>query len=147
MSRKGFIVLALMFSVCSLTACNSSVSKSVSKEVTTVSTKSTSSTSSVVSKADSSKPTVILFYAQWCGYCKTMFPLFQELQAKYKNDVNFFYIDIDSEKGKALSLQYRTKQGGVPDTQFYNAEGKLIEEFLGASSKERIESNIKNLLH
>jgi thiol-disulfide isomerase/thioredoxin len=138
MSGKTFKALALIVSICTLAACNSSVSKEASKA---------SSTNEMLgTKADSKKPTVILFYAQWCGYCKQMFPMFQELQPKYKDRVNFFYIDIDSEKGKALATQYRTKQAGVPDTQFYNAEGKLMEEFLGASPIERIETNIKNLL-
>jgi thiol-disulfide isomerase/thioredoxin len=131
--------IAIVIFLFALTACNNSISKQASKA---------SSRNELVTstKAKSKKPAVILFYAQWCGYCKQMFPLFQELQAKYQKDVNFFYIDIDSEKGKELALQYRTKQNGVPDTQFYNKEGKLMEEFLGASSIERIESNIKNLL-
>ena len=138
MSLKTLKILVLLLSLSSLTACNSSVPSKASK--------ASSNSNLTGTTADSQKPTVILFYAQWCGYCKQMFPMFQELQAKYKNDVNFFYIDIDSEKGKVLAKQYRTKQGGVPDTQFYNAQGKLIEEFLGATSRERIESNIKNIL-
>lgn len=147
MSNKTFAAIALILSLCSLTACNSSVSKVTTEASKEVSKKVSKEEVVKVVANNKPKPTVILFYAQWCGYCKTMFPAFQELQAKYKNDVNFFYIDIDSEKGKTLAAQYRTKQGGVPDTQFYNAEGKLIEEFLGATSKDRIEANIKNLLH
>ena len=139
MPRKTFKAIALIVAICTLAACHSSVSKEASKAA--------SKTGEMLStKADSKKPTVILFYAQWCGYCKKMFPMFQELQPKYKDRVNFFYIDIDSEKGRALATQYRTKQSGVPDTQFYSADGKLMEELLGLTPIERIEANIKSLL-
>ncbi len=130
--------IILIISLFSLSACNSIVTKQASKAA--------SNNELISSSVEGKKPAVILFYAQWCGYCKQMFPMFQELQAKYHKEVNFFYIDIDSERGQELAKQYRTKQNGVPDTQFYNKDGKLIEEFLGASTIERIESNIKNLL-
>ncbi len=138
MLNKTLRTVTLITSLVTLTACNNGITKQAKKAAST--------NELIGTDASSKKPAVIMFYAQWCGYCKQMFPLFRELQAKYQKDVNFFYIDIDSERGKELAKQYRTKQNGVPDTQFYNKEGKLIEEFLGASSIERIEANIKNLL-
>ncbi len=135
MLNKILVIVSLF----ALAACNSIVTKQADKAAV-------SNNELISSSIKERKPAVILFYAEWCGYCKQMFPVFRELQAKYQKDVNFFYIDIDSEKGKELAQQYRTKQNGVPDTQFYNKDGKLVEEFLGASSKDRVEANIKNLL-
>ena len=138
MLSKTFKTTILVISLLTLAACNSIVSKQADRAA--------SDKKLISSDVKGKKPAVILFYAEWCGYCKEMFPLFRELQTKYQEEVNFFYIDIDSEKGKELAKQYRTKQNGVPDTQFYNKEGKLIEEFLGVSSMERLEASIKQLL-
>ena len=87
-----------------------------------------------------------MFYANWCGYCKKMFPVFKELQAKYNNDINFFYIDIDTKRGGQLARQYRTKKGGVPDTQFYNAEGELLGERLGAIKPQELTQLVVSLI-
>lgn len=88
-----------------------------------------------------------MFYANWCGYCKKMFPTFRSLQEKYKQEINFFYIDIDTKRGGELAKQYRTKQGGVPDTLFYNSKGELLEEKLGAIAPAILTKKIESLLN
>lgn len=87
-----------------------------------------------------------MFYANWCGYCKKMFPAFQTLQEKYNKEINFFYIDIDSARGAELARQYRTKQGGVPDTQFYDNAGNLVDEQLGAMPTEQLSAKVQSLI-
>ena len=45
-----------------------------------------------------SKPAIIDFYATWCGPCKRVAPIMDELAEKYKGKVNFYKIDTDEEK-------------------------------------------------
>ncbi len=142
MHRKILLLVTLFC----FTLCNVNAKTSESQTVTNTTVKETKTISTTTVASTEKLPTVILFYAKWCGYCKKMFPLFETLQAKYKGRVNFFYIDIDSQRGKELALQYRTKEGGIPDTQFYNAAGKLVDESMGALPMEKLEAGIKNIL-
>lgn len=91
------------------------------------------------------KPSVVMFYAPWCGYCKMMFPVMQELQGKYKQ-ANFFYINIDDPDGRKLAQTYKGGLNGVPEVHFYNQKGLLISSALGARSKEVLEANMKSIL-
>ncbi|MDA0771766.1 MAG: thioredoxin family protein [Cyanobacteria bacterium] len=129
-----YFVLLCLFAV--LFGCNNSVKSSE--------TAKTDVTARITSEK---KPSVIMFYANWCGYCKKMFPTFRSLQEKYKQEINFFYIDIDTKRGAELARQYRTKQGGVPDTLFYNSQGELLEEKLGAIAPEILTKKVESLLN
>ncbi len=51
-----------------------------------------------------SKPAIIDFYATWCGPCKKVAPIMDELAEKYKGKVNFYKIDTDEEKELAGSV-------------------------------------------
>lgn len=44
------------------------------------------------------KPAIIDFYATWCGPCKKVAPIMDELAEKYKGQVNFYKVDTDQEK-------------------------------------------------
>jgi len=50
------------------------------------------------------KPAIIDFYATWCGPCKKVSPIMDELAEKYKGEVNFYKIDTDQEKELAGSV-------------------------------------------
>jgi len=45
-----------------------------------------------------SKPAIIDFYADWCGPCKRVAPIMDELAEKFKGQVNFYKINTDEEK-------------------------------------------------
>ena len=66
----------------------------------------------------SDKPTLVDFFATWCGPCKMLTPVFAEAAKKY-TDVKFVSVDIDKlpETAKAFNVQ------AVPTVVFINAEG------------------------
>lgn len=50
----------------------------------------------------SKKPALVLFYADWCGYCIRFMPIYQELSEKYKKELNFSKVNVEDKKYKSV---------------------------------------------
>ena len=60
----------------------------------------------------SKKPVLVLFYANWCGYCIRFMPLFQTMAEKYADDMVFSKVDVEDPKYQQLVKD--TGIGGFP---------------------------------
>lgn len=87
------------------------------------------------------KPVVIDFYADWCGPCKMMTPVFDELSEKYDGKISFCKLNIDEEKKLAIA----NKVMSIP-TFLFIKNGREIERFTGALNIHDLEAKIQNLL-
>lgn len=76
------------------------------------------------------------FYAEWCGPCKMMSPVLENLQDK----IDIIKVDID--KFEKLTLKYRIMS--VPTLIFF-VDGKKEEELIGFRTEEDLEEVINNL--
>lgn len=74
------------------------------------------------------------FYAEWCGPCKMLGPVLEEL------DCEVIKVDVDKHNGLAI------KNGvmSVP-TVFIYKNGEIVDKFIGFRSKEEIEEILKNI--
>lgn len=69
------------------------------------------------------------FEASWCGPCKALRPIFQNVATKY-NDVIFSYIDID--ENVEITAKYNVRS--VP-TVVIEKDGKEVQRFVGVQSE------------
>lgn len=92
-------------------------------------------------KFEGGRPAIIDFYATWCGPCKAIAPILEELAQKYDGKIDVYKVDVDKEKELAAAFSIssipavlfipmkdapRMQQGAMPKEQFE----KIVTEFL-----------------
>lgn len=87
------------------------------------------------------RPCVIDFTATWCGPCRKMAPVLEELAKQYDGKVDFYKIDIDDEPELAAVFGI----SAVPALLFCPLKG-IPRGAMGAQPKEELEKSIKNFL-
>lgn len=65
-------------------------------------------------------PAVIDFYADWCGPCKMIAPVIEQLSEEYKDRVRFYKVDTEAEQELAMAFGIRS----IPSLLFIPMEGK-----------------------
>lgn len=86
------------------------------------------------------KLVVVDFYADWCGPCQMMGPVFEELSQEM-SDVKFVKINVD--ENSKLATQYSVFS--IPTFLIFK-EGKVIDQMVGTMSKERMKEKINQHL-
>ena len=76
-------------------------------------------------------PTVIDFYATWCGPCKTIAPVFQVLKGEYGEKINFVSVDVDADNETARRYGIEA----MPTFVILDSEGKEIRRIVGADAE------------
>lgn len=65
-------------------------------------------------------PAVIDFYADWCGPCKMIAPIMEELSGEYEGKVNFYKIDTEAQQELAAAFGIQS----IPSILFIPMDGK-----------------------
>ncbi|MEI8230400.1 MAG: thioredoxin [Candidatus Peregrinibacteria bacterium] len=78
-------------------------------------------------------PVLVDFYATWCGPCKIMHPVMEELAQDYAGKIKVVKIDVDAEG--ELASQFNIMS--IPTFVFFK-DGKPLKSFMGAQPKESV---------
>ena len=89
----------------------------------------------------SSKPMVIDFFATWCGPCKQLAPILDEIEQNHKGEVIFKRIDVDQEP--ELAQEFRIE--AIPTLMFVTPKGDY-QTLMGLQEAEVLEAKIAELL-
>lgn len=92
-------------------------------------------------KYEGSKPCLIDFYADWCGPCKTVAPILEELQQEYGE--NLVIYKIDTEQEQELSGMFGIQS--IPSLLFVPVDGQP-QMAMGALPKDTFEKAISDVL-
>jgi thioredoxin 1 len=92
--------------------------------------------------AEVGKPglTMVKFSAVWCGPCRVLAPVVDELAARYAGKVNSVSVNIDESPETTAACDIM----GVPTIVFFKS-GKEVGRLFGGGSKQAIEAEIKRL--
>ena len=85
------------------------------------------------------KVKLIDFWAEWCGPCKIMHPIIEELEKEYGDKIKIEKYDVDDAKNQEIVRKYRVVS--MP-TYFIEKNGKVLQQLVGAQSK----STLTNIL-
>jgi len=84
---------------------------------------------------------VVDFYADWCGPCKMMAPVFEQAQADYEGRVVLAKVNVDESRDIAM----KNKILGVPTMIFFK-DGKIVDRATGVLDKGALYSKIDSLI-
>ena len=87
------------------------------------------------------KPAIVDFTATWCGPCKRLSPILEELAKEYKGKIVIYKVDVD----KCEDLARAFNISSIPALLFIPMEGQP-EMIVGLRSKESYKSNIEKRL-
>lgn len=121
-----YLVLLVAIFLCSAVSAfysyktNSILASSHAKTVKTSITKDYAKNKTIEKAKESEKPTIVLFYADWCGYCQKFAPVFNDIvnTRKFKSKLSVAYVNGASEENQQYMTEYDIK--GFPTVYMVN---------------------------
>ncbi|MGK7393948.1 MAG: thioredoxin [Candidatus Cyclobacteriaceae bacterium M3_2C_046] len=159
---KKLLVLSLLFVFAAITSCSNGNSKNLDSESKVMKSEIHNLKKDIVMehltketflkkvfnyeenkdwKYEGDLPCIIDFYADWCGPCKMVAPVLEELAKEYDGKVNIYKVDTEAERELAAAFGIRS----IPSILFCPKEGQP-QMAMGALPKPSIEKAINEIL-
>ncbi|MBL7781087.1 MAG: thioredoxin [Saprospiraceae bacterium] len=90
---------------------------------------------------DSNKVTLVDLWAEWCGPCRLMSPIVEELSAEYEGKAVIGKLNVDDNQTVPLNYNVR----GIPTFLLFK-NGELKDKIVGAQTKQFLKDKIESLL-
>ncbi len=85
--------------------------------------------------------TMVDFWATWCGPCRLVAPIVEQLADDYQGQLTVGKLDVDSNPRTAATFNVRS----IPTLLFFR-DGKVVDQVVGAVPRPALENKIKQLL-
>jgi len=90
---------------------------------------------------ESDKPVIVDFWAEWCGPCKKLSPILEEVAEELDGQVTIAKVNVDEERNLGAMFQIMS----IPNVLIFN-HGEKVDEFVGLRSKDDIVAQVKKQL-
>lgn len=90
---------------------------------------------------ESDKPVIVDFWADWCGPCKKLSPLLDQIAGEFEGKLKVVKINVDEQRNLGAMYQIMS----LPSVLIFN-KGEKVDEFVGLRSKSDIVAQVQKQL-
>ncbi|XOV69713.1 MAG: thioredoxin [Verrucomicrobiota bacterium] len=89
---------------------------------------------------NASQPALVDFWAEWCGPCKMLAPVLEELSSDNQGKINIFKVNVDHNQQLAVQFNIRS----IPTLLFFK-DGQVQEQVVGLKNKSDLQASIDRI--
>jgi len=93
-------------------------------------------------KINNGEKIIVEFWAQWCGPCRIMKPIFEKVANENTSNIQMYTMDADLNRDVMMGLGIRS----IPTVKIFNA-GQVVETKVGVLSEGQINDLVKELIN
>lgn len=92
---------------------------------------------------ESKIPALVDFWAPWCGPCKMMSPVLDELAGEFEGKVKIAKLNVDEPAHQSLAMEYEIQS--IPNMKLF-VNGKVVKDFVGLKPKDVLKQEIEEVI-